>query len=112
MQGGIWMPGTVKIWWHDGVTKDERYNTLPVINEPELGFEAVPVNGEASTSGPAPLEAILAVIETDVNVRYLVRRPGGNEPADPMHSKPLPVTGLSTDFIAVVPGSTISFVEV
>jgi hypothetical protein len=47
-----------------------------------------------------------------VNVRYLVRRPGGNESADPATSKPLAATGLTTDFIAVSPGCTISFVEV
>jgi hypothetical protein len=106
------MPGTVKIWWHEGAIKDVRYNTVPILNEPELGFETVAVNGSASASRPAPEDAAIAVIETDVNVRYLVRRAGSNESADPLSSKPLPVTGLATDFIGVTPGCTISFVEV
>ena len=105
------MPGTVKIWWHDGATKDVRYNTLPILNEPELGFETVAVTGSPSVSGPAPDDATIAVVESDVNVRYLVRRPGGNAPADPLTSKPLALTGLATDFIGVAPGYTISFVE-
>ena len=106
------MPGTVKIWWHDGATKDVRYNTVPVLNEPELGFEAVAINGSAVASSPAPEDATIAVVETDVNLRYLVRRPGGNGSADALNSKPLALTGLSTDFIGVSPGCTISFVEV
>lgn len=105
------MPGTVKIWWHDGATRDVRYNTLPVVSEPELGFETVDVAGTPSTSGPAPREARVAVVETDVNLRYLVRRPGGNASADLLTSKPLPVTGMNTDFIGVSPGCSISFIE-
>lgn len=105
------MPGTVKIWWHDGALKDVRYNTVPVVSEPELGFETVAVTGSASVSGPAPQDATVAVVESDVNLRYLVRRPGSNAAADPLTCKPLAVTGLSTDFIGVAPGCTISFVE-
>jgi hypothetical protein len=105
------MPGTVKIWWHDGATKDVRYSTLPILNEPELGFETVAVTGTPSASRPAPKDATIAVVETDVSVRYLVRRPGGNASADSSSSKPLAVTGLSTDFIGVTPGCSISFVE-
>jgi hypothetical protein len=105
------MPGTVKIWWHVGATKDVRYNTVPVLNEPELGFETVAVNGAPSASGPAPKDATIAVIESDVNIRYLVRHPGSNATADPLTSKPLGITGLTTDFIGVAPGCSISFVE-
>jgi hypothetical protein len=105
------MPGTVKIWWHDGAAKDVRYSALPVVSEPELGFETVAVDGAPSASGPAPEDATVALVETDVNVRYLVRRPGGNAAADPLTSKPLPATGLGIDFIGVAPGCTISFVE-
>ena len=47
------MPGTVKVWWHDGATKDVRYNELPVVNEPELGFESVAVGMTAASTGPA-----------------------------------------------------------
>ena len=105
------MPGTVKIWWHDGATKDVRYNTVPVLNEPELAFETVAVTGAPSASQPAPRDATIAVVETDVDVRYRVRRPGGNASADPLSSKPLAMTGLATDFIGVTPGCSISFVE-
>jgi hypothetical protein len=105
------MPGTVKIWWHVGATKDVRYNTIPVLHEPELGFETVAVNSVPSASGPAPKDATIAVIETDVNVRYLVRRPGGNATADALTSKPLAFTGLATDFIGIAPGYSISFIE-
>ena len=53
------MPGTVKIWWHDGATKDVRYNELPVVNEPELGFEtgAVGRGADADPVSSKPLPA-------------------------------------------------------
>jgi hypothetical protein len=105
------MPGTVKIWWHDGATKDVRYNTVPVLNEPELGFETVAVTDAPSATGPAPEDATIAVVETDVNLRYLVRRPGVNAAADALTSKPIGATGLATDYIGVTPGCTISFIE-
>jgi len=50
------MPGTVKVWWHDGATKDVRYNELPVVNEPELGYEPIAVSATpASTTTQPPL---------------------------------------------------------
>jgi hypothetical protein len=105
------MPGTVKIWWHDGAMKDVRYSTLPVLSEPELGFETVAVTGAPSVSGPAPADATVALVESDVNLRYLVRRPGGSAEADVLSSKPLAATGFGIDFIGVTPGCTISFIE-
>lgn len=48
------MPGTVKVWWHDGANKDVRYNELPVVNEPELGYEPVTVSATPASTGPAP----------------------------------------------------------
>jgi len=45
------MPGTVKVWWHDGAVRDIRYHNIPVVNEPELGFEAVAVGLKLPTSG-------------------------------------------------------------
>lgn len=105
------MPGTVKIWWHDGATKDIRYNDIPVVNEPELGFETVAVSTAAAASGVAPADAVVAIIETDVNVRYLVRLPGQFGDADAQSSKPIAATGPSTDAIGVGPGCTISFIE-
>ncbi len=105
------MPGTVKVWWHDGATKDVRYNDLPVVNEPELGYEEVSVSATPASSGPAPEDAVAAIVETDLRVRYLVRRPGGTADADASTSKPVPATGFGTNLIGVAPGYTISFVE-
>lgn len=106
------MPGTAKIWWHDGATKDVRYNELPVVNEPELGFETVAVGATPASTGAAPDDAVVAIVECDVNMRYLVRHPGSAQVADPVNSKPLTATGFGTDSIGVRPGYSISFVEV
>ncbi|MEM7743168.1 MAG: hypothetical protein AAF409_05605 [Pseudomonadota bacterium] len=106
------MAGTVKIWWHDGAVTDLRYQNIPVVNEPELGFEQVLVSGTPAVTGTVPEEARVAVVETDVPVRYVVRRPGDNVLADAENSKPIAATGLATDVIGVKPGDTLSFVEV
>ena len=106
------MPGTVKIWWHDGAVKDSRYHDIPVVNEPELGFEQVVVSGVPANSGAAPGNATVAIVETDVAVRYQVRHPGDATLADSETSKPIAATGLGTDSIGVAPGCSISFVEV
>jgi len=106
------MPGTAKIWWHDGATKDVRYNELPIVNEPELGFETLAVSTTPASTGAAPEDAVVAIIECDVNLRYVVRRPGGSQSADPVNSKPIKATGFGTDSIGVCAGCTISFVEV
>ncbi len=105
------MPGTVKIWWHDGATRDVRYNELPVVNEPELQYETVSVSATPASSGPAPEDAVVAIVESDVNVRYLVRRPGESAEADAVSSKPIPATGFGTNSIGVRKDYTISFVE-
>lgn len=105
------MAGTVKIWWHDGAVRDVRYHDIPVVNEPELGFETLAVGPIAEASGPAPQDATVAVVETDVNIRYLVRRNGVGGNADAVTSKPIPVTGHATDTIGVGPGDVISFIE-
>ena len=106
------MPGTVKIWWHDGALADLRRNTAPIVSEPERGFEQVAVSPIPAASQPAPAECYLAVIESDVNTRYIVSADGTPILADAVTSKPMPATGLGADFIAVQPGATISFVEV
>ena len=105
------MPGTVKVWWHDGATKDVRYNELPIVNEPELGFDSVAVGATPAGTSPAPEDAVVAIVESDVNVRYLVRLPGDVTDADPVTSKPLPATGFGTNSIGVARNCTISFVE-
>lgn len=106
------MPGTAKIWWHDGATKDVRYNELPIVNEPELGFETLAIGPTPVSTGAAPDDAVVAIVECDVNTRYVVRLPGGNQAADAITSKPLVATGFGTDSIGVRPGYSISFVEV
>ncbi len=106
------MTATIKIWWHDGATKDVRYNELPVVNEPELGFESLTVGLTPVSTGPAPEDAVVAMVESDANVRYLVRRPGDSTVADLVCSKPLPATGFGTNSIGVAKDYTISFVEV
>lgn len=104
------MPGTVKIWWHDGAIKDVRYNDLPVVSEPELGHEALIVGPIPVASSPAPADATVAVVECDVNVRYRVLPPGTAGAAGPA-SKPVAATGFGTDTIGVRPGARISFIE-
>lgn len=105
------MAGTVKIWWHDGAVRDVRYHDIPVVNEPELGFESVAVGAAPAATGPVPAGATVAVVECDVNVRYRVRRPGETGGADAATSKPIAATGHATDTIGVAAGDTISFVE-
>lgn len=105
------MPGTVKIWWHDGAVRDIRYHDVPVVNEPEIGYEAVSVGATPASSGPAPANAAFAVVETDVNIRYRVRPVGDATPADVVTSKPIANTGHAIDAIGVSAGSTISFIE-
>ncbi|MBK0398719.1 hypothetical protein H0I76_05930 [Limibaculum sp. M0105] len=105
------MPGTLKIWWHDGATKDVRYNELPVANEPELGFSSLVVGPLPVSSPPAPEDATVAIIEADVNFRYTVVAPGGGADADPLTSKPMAATGFGTDTIGVRPGYRISVIE-
>lgn len=105
------MPGTVKIWWHDGAVRDIRYHDIPVVNEPEIGYETVSIGAVAASSGPAPAQATVAVVECDVDLRYRVRRPGETFDADAVTSKPIPATGISTDTIGVGSGDTISFIE-
>ncbi len=106
------MAGTVKIWWHDGGVRDVRYHDIPVVNEPELGFDTVAVGAVAENSNPAPINCSVAIVESDINVRYAVR-PGGIGPAaDATTSKPIAATGLGTEPIGVAPRDVISFIEV
>ena len=55
------MPGLVKIWWHDGATRDIRYHDIPVVNEPELAFETLAVNATPANTSAAPEDASVAV---------------------------------------------------
>jgi hypothetical protein len=105
------MPGTVKLWWHDGATKDVRYNELPIVNEPELGFESIVVGPSPVETGPAPEDATVAIVEADVNFRYLVLPDGATSSASATASKPMAATGFGTDSIGVRPGYRISLIE-
>lgn len=106
------MPGTVRIWWHDGAVKDIRYHDIPVVAEPELGFEMVNVGSAASASGAAPKLATVALIESDVDIRYTVRPPGITTDANLVSSKPVGAFGPVTESIGVLEGYTISFIEI
>ncbi len=105
------MPGTVKLWWHDGAVRDVRYHDIAVVNEPEIGFEAVAVGPAAALSGPAPATAAIAVVECDVDIRYRVRRPGETADAHVTDSKPIAATGHAIETIGVAAGDTISLIE-
>ncbi|MEM1297674.1 MAG: hypothetical protein AAGH68_00245 [Pseudomonadota bacterium] len=105
------MPGIVKIWWHDGAVVDVRHHDIPVVAEPELGFESVLVSATPANSGPAPADAKVAIVQTDVNLRYQVRQDGEVTLADAENSKPIAATGFGTDAIGIVAGQSISFVE-
>jgi len=104
------MPATVKIWWHDGATRDARYHPIPLINEPELGFETVDVSAVPASSGPAPKDAHLAVIESSVNLRYRVCTSGSQNAGQP-EAKRLTAAGSSFVTIGVRPGLTLSLLE-
>lgn len=105
------MPGTVKIWWHDGAATDARNNDLPVVNEPELGFEALALSATPAASGPAPANATVALVEADVPFRYRVRPADDDRPAEAGDCKPMAAMPGCVDFIGVRPGCSISFVE-
>ena len=105
------MPGTIKIWWHDGSTRDARYQSTPLINEPELDFETVAVNAAPASSNPAPAEAYVAVLESNVAVRYRVQPDAAAEDASSPRAKPMLATSFATATIGVRPGYRLSFVE-
>ena len=105
------MPGEVKIWWHDGAVKDIRYHDIPVVAEPELAFESFIVSGTAVSSGPAPANATVAIVEITTDVRYTVRPPGDTTAATIASSKPILSMNLITEAIGVSEGYTISFIE-
>ncbi len=107
------MPGTVKLWWHDGATLDVRSHPTPLINEPELGFETLSVDTVAPVaSGPAPADAHVAVIETgDLVLRYRVLRPGQAGSASDLAAKPMPATRGAIASIGIEPGAVLSVIE-
>lgn len=106
------MPGTVNLWWHDGSTRDARYHPTPLIGEPEMGFETHPLSATPVSSTPAPEDVYVAVIETDVDIRYLVTAPGDLRDASAPEAKPLVATGHSVATIGIRPGFSLSMVEV
>src|SRR5690625_2734623 len=105
------MSGTVRIWWHDGATRDARNNHIPVVNEPELGFEELSISEIPVSTDPAPRSATVALIQSDIAVHYRVTPPGHRRAADPANCKPIGATGDAVDFIGVAPGFSISFIQ-
>lgn len=105
------MAGTVKIWWHDGGVRDVRYNHIPVLAEPEKGFETVAVSATPASSGQAPSGVAVAIIESDVAVRYRVLPNGIGADAGASDCKPIAATGLTVEPIGVQTGDRISFIE-
>lgn len=105
------MPGTAKLWWHDGSARDARYSPTPLINEPELGFETLSISSTPVTTGPAPEDGYVAVLQTTVDILYVVRRPGETRDATAPEAKPLLATGAGVASIGLMPGFTISIME-
>lgn len=105
------MPGTVKLWWHDGSTLDVRNHPTILINEPELGFETHTVGAAPVATSAAPADAHVAVLQSTVNLRYRVLRPGQSGSAADPEAKPLVATGLAVATIGVEPGLRLSLVE-
>ncbi|MGF1502271.1 MAG: hypothetical protein ACFBSD_10685 [Paracoccaceae bacterium] len=105
------MPGTVKLWWHDGSTLDVRSHPTPLINEPELGFSSATVGATPVSFGPAPAEACVAVLEAPVNLRYRVLRAGQTGSAADPQAKPLVATLPGIAAIGIEPGATLSLIE-
>lgn len=105
------MPGTVRIWWHDGTANDVRNNSMPIVSEPELGFESVAISTTPAASGAAPENATVALIESDIAIRYRVRRPADVTPASASDCKPVPATSGRVEVIGVRPGCSISLIE-
>jgi len=105
------LAGTVKLWWHDGSTLDERSHPTPLINEPERGFETLAVGLTPVASAPAPEEVHVAVIESTVAIRYRVLLPGQTGSAADPQAKPMIATGFSVATIGVKPGAVLSVME-
>ncbi|MEM7239037.1 MAG: hypothetical protein AAF317_05470 [Pseudomonadota bacterium] len=105
------MPGTVRIWWHRGALRDEKYNSVPVVEEPELSTETLSLDGSVQVSGAAPSDARLAILQSDTDIAYVVRQAGEATAADPAVHKPLAATGLDLYAISIPEGASLSVVE-
>lgn len=105
------MPGTVRIWWHRGALRDMNYNSMPVVDEPEISMETVTLNGSVETTGPAPADASVALVQSDVDLAYVVRPAGVAVLADPALHKPLNATGNELYSIGIPEGASLSLVE-
>jgi hypothetical protein len=100
---------TVKIWYHDAFSKDQRGWPTPVVNEPSLipGDEAEVLVTPASTQS-APSSSVYAVIETDSDIRYTVRPSGDTTTVATENHKKI---SAGTNAITVRPGQTIHIVQ-
>ncbi len=100
---------TVKVWYHDAFSKDQRGWPTPVVNEPSLipGDEAEVLVTPASTQ-TAPSSCVYAVIETDADIRYTVRQSGDTTSVATQNHK---LIAVGTNAITVRPGQSIHFIE-
>lgn len=105
------MAGTVRIWWHRGALRDMNYNSMPVVDEPEIRTETLILNGTAEETAAAPDDASVALIQSDTDLAYVVRKPGDTTLADAGTHKPLAATGPDLFAIGIPPGASISMVE-
>lgn len=105
------MAGTVRIWWHQGAQRDQGYNSMPLVREPEISTETVALNGAAEVTGPAPKLSSVALIKSDVDFAYVVRLAGETVQADPQIHKPVGATGTDLYAIGIPEGASISLVE-
>ncbi|MEM8789980.1 MAG: hypothetical protein AAGE80_00080 [Pseudomonadota bacterium] len=106
------MPGTVKIWWHSGALRDEKYNAVPIVEEPELATETIALNGGVEVSAASPEDARIALIQSDIDIAYVVRLPGSDVTANAAIHKPMAATGLDLHAVAIPGGASISVVEI
>ena len=100
---------TIKVWFHQAATIDSNGMSIPVLSEPSLNAddaaESVVLPGVTSA---APVATEFAVIETDKDIRYTVRKEGQTSPNASADTK---ILYKGRDQIALRPKQTIHFVE-
>jgi hypothetical protein len=100
---------TVKIWFHDAFSKDQRGWPTPVVNEPSLmAGDLADVVTTPAASQAAPADSVFAIIETNANIRYTVRDIGDTTTLATVNHKSI---SAGTNAITVKPGQTIHFIE-
>lgn len=99
----------VKIWYHDGFSRDLRGWPTPVVNEPSLiQGDIAEIVATPGASNDAPADSVYAIIETDEPIRYTVRNPGDDYTLASTNHKKI---SQGNNAISVTPGQTIHFIE-